>query len=218
MSEIISTLASPNMSGSATSNVSPTTIPPPCPPGLGKRLLGAVGERLGVQSRVARAQDKFNSNRSAGAGGNLVPGPRNLLARAWSPGSDASADAAEAIPAVLSRMLDKWFVSPGWRSFSPKRAPGIHTHFIGLAGGQRGWAAVAGVRPLPPFCCQCLHTRCRRHCSRQTFSGTWRKVAEVERERNWTTALSSRRALPSPAPLLSENCKLLRKDRLLGWG
>lgn len=50
-----------------------------------------MGERLGAQSQAPKAQDKFNSNRSVGPGGNLVPGLRGLLARAWSPASDSCA-------------------------------------------------------------------------------------------------------------------------------
>lgn len=89
-------LVFPKMSGFETS-VSPTTAP--------ARILSLLasgerwGERLGAQNPATRGPDEFHSNRSIGAGRSLVPGPRNLLASAWIPGSDPSAGVAQADPA-----------------------------------------------------------------------------------------------------------------------
>lgn len=76
--------------GSETCTVSPAGAPAPIPARPPDEAAGSVGEKLGAQSRAARAQDKFASNRSVGAGASLLPGLRSLLARAWPPGSDSS--------------------------------------------------------------------------------------------------------------------------------
>lgn len=104
------------------------------------------GEKLGAQNPATRGPDEFHSNRSIGAGRSLVPGPRNLLASAWTPGSDPSAGARPGgFRAVPSGFPNKRFVSPRWRNFSPKRASGAHIFCRGLAGGRRQWAATDGV-------------------------------------------------------------------------
>lgn len=95
----------PRMSGSETSSVSPITTPAPHSLLASESAAGAVGESLGAQSPAARAQDKFNSNRSIGAGGILVPGPRKSLGQDLAPSSDSFADAAEAVLA-LSTLWD----------------------------------------------------------------------------------------------------------------
>lgn len=199
------------MSGSETSTGSPAATPAPIPFWPPDEAAGSVREKLGAQSRAARAQDKFNSNRSVGAGGNVLPGLRGLLARAWPPGSDSSSGRHGGCPhSTLVAVAGSMICFSQVEKPLPKRSSECpHSAEILQAAGE-GAQRWPGSRPPHLSAAGIPDTGCRRRCGRKLFSGAWRKVVEKEAQRDPATvpgshgeALRSGFSRPAPAPLRS---------------
>lgn len=161
-----------------------------------------------MQSPATRAQDKFHSNRSIEAGGSLVPGPCNLLARAWLPGSDSSAGAAQAVPARYPR--SPWIndLFPLGGEASPQRELRGSTISAELSqleaeGGQRwrgsGLSHLSAARIPTHVAC----TAAAESVSVVLGEKLWRERKGGCRELRLGRA--GELVLPTPAPVLSEN-------------
>lgn len=197
--------------GWETCTVSPAATPAPIPARPPDEAAGSVGEKLGAQSRAARAQDKFASNRSVGAGASLLPGLRSLLARAWPPGSDSSSGRHGGCPhstppAVAGSMIRFSQVEKPL----PKQSSGCphSAEIVQAAGGGGRWWLGSG----PPHLSAAgiPHTGCRRRRRAELFAGLGEKL---RRRRSKGT---QRRLCPAPTGSPAERgspagpCSLLR--------
>lgn len=197
--------------GSETCTVSPAGAPAPIPARPPDEAAGSVGEKLGAQSRAARAQDKFASNRSVGAGASLLPGLRSLLARAWPPGSDSSSGRHGGCPhstppAVAGSVIRFSQVEKPL----PKQSSGCpHSAEIlqAAGGGGRWWP---GSGPPHLSAAGIPHTGCRRRRRAEPFPGAWRKVGEKEEQRDPAATVPGSHGEPCGAGSPAGPCSLLR--------